>query len=168
MAKAGTREEFRYNPLDFEPDVAVGVMLPFNGNALGRSDIQHYASGSRSGDGVFALSFSTEQQAISNLKNLLLTRKGERFMQPDFGTRIFDSLFEPNTKELEENLEIVINEDIEFWLPYIIIDQIAIDRAVDQHILDINLRFRVTENGANQVIKILVDQDGIQLNNSIL
>ena len=101
MAK---QPEYRYNPLDFEPDVAVGVMLPFNGNALGRSDIQHYASGSRSGDGVFALSFSTEQQAISNLKNLLLTRKGERFMQPDFGTRIFDSLFEPNTKELEENL----------------------------------------------------------------
>ena len=43
-------------------------------------------------------------------------------MQPDFGTRIFDSLFEPNTIELEDTLELVINEDIEFWLPYIVIE----------------------------------------------
>ena len=91
MAK---QPEYRYNPLDFEPDVAVGVLLPFNGDAPGRTFNQNYASGSVSGASVFAQSYSTEDQAISNLKNLLLTRKGERFMQPDFGTRIFDSLFE--------------------------------------------------------------------------
>ena len=162
------RIEKTYKPLDFEPDVAVGVMLPFNGNAPGRKYNQHYASGSLAGASVFALSYSTEEQAISNLKNLLLTRKGERFMQPDFGTIILDSIFEPSTVDLETRLQDGLNEDIEFWLPYIIVDQIEVDRYIDQHIIDISLRFRVTENGANQVIKLLVDQNGVQLNTAIL
>ena len=46
--------EKRYNPIDLLPDVAVGVKLPFVGK-----------------DGtLFQLSYSTEEQAISNLKNL--------------------------------------------------------------------------------------------------
>ena len=162
------QEEFRYNPLDFEPDVAVGVTLPFNGNSLGRSDTQHYASGSNAGDSVFALSYSTETQAISNLKNLLLTRKGERFMQPDFGTIIYDSLFEQSTLDLEQRIEDGLNEDIALWLPYIVIDNIEVNRLIDQHALDISLKFRVTDNGANRVIKVLVNNDGTEINEIIL
>lgn len=162
------RQEYRYNPLDFEPDVAVGVMLPFNGDSLGRSDTQHYASGSNAGDSVFALSYSTETQAISNLKNLLLTRKGERFMQPDFGTIIYDSMFEQSTSELEIRIEDGLNEDIALWLPYILVDNITVDRLVDDHGLNISLSYRVTENGANRVIKLLVDSNGAEINEIIL
>ena len=165
MAK---QPEYRYNPLDFEPDVAVGVLLPFNGDAPGRTFNQNYASGSVSGASVFAQSYSTEDQAISNLKNLLLTRKGERFMQPDFGTRIFDSLFEPSTSDLEIALEDTLNEDIATWLPYIIIDAIDVDRHIDTHTIEITLSIRVTEQGANTQIKLLIDSDGIQVNELVL
>ena len=158
------QEEYRYHPLDFEPDVAVGVLWPFNGNAPGRTFNQNYASGSVGGASVFAQSFSTEEQAVSNLKNLLLTRKGERFMQPDFGTQIVSSLFEQNTEDLETAIQDGLNEDIATWLPYIIIDNINVERQIDQHALDISLRFRVTENGANQVIKLLIDENGVQTN----
>ena len=158
------QQEYRYHPLDFEPDVAVGVLLPFNGNAPGRTFNQNYASGSQGGASVFAQSYSTEEQAVSNLKNLLLTRKGERFMQPDFGTQIVDSLFEQSTVELETSIEDGLNEDIATWLPYIILDNIIVDRRIDQHALDISLHFRVTENGANQVIKLLIDENGVQTN----
>jgi len=158
------QEEYRYHPLDFEPDVAVGVLLPFNGNAPGRTFNQNYASGSVGGASVFAQSYSTEDQAVSNLKNLLLTRKGERFMQPDFGTQIVSSLFEQSTEDLETAIEDGLNEDIATWLPYIIIDNINVDRRIDQHALDISLQFRVTENGANQVIKLLIDENGVQTN----
>jgi len=162
------QKEYTYHPLDFKPDVAIGVLLPFNGNAPGRTFNQHYASGSIGGASVFAQSYSTEEQAISNLKNLLLTRKGERFMQPDFGTQIIDSLFEQSTEDLETELQDGLNEDIALWLPYIIVDDINVERMIDQHLLDISLRFRVTENGANQVIKLLVDENGVQINNSVL
>ncbi len=158
------QQEYRYHPLDFEPDVAVGVLLPFNGNAPGRTFNQNYASGSQGGASVFAQSYSTEEQAVSNLKNLLLTRKGERFMQPDFGTQIVDSLFEQSTVDLERSIEDGLNEDIATWLPYIILDNIIVDRRIDQHALDISLHFRVTENGANQVIKLLIDENGVQTN----
>lgn len=158
------QQEYRYHPLDFEPDVAVGVLLPFNGNAPGRTFNQNYASGSQGGASVFAQSYSTEEQAVSNLKNLLLTRKGERFMQPDFGTQIVDSLFEQSTVDLERSIEDGLNEDIATWLPYIILDNIIVDRRIDQHVLDISLHFRVTENGANQVIKLLIDENGVQTN----
>ena len=70
------QQEYRYHPLDFEPDVAVGVLLPFNGNAPGRTFNQNYASGSQGGASVFAQSYSTEEQAVSNLKNLLLISMG--------------------------------------------------------------------------------------------
>ena len=98
------RQEYRYNPLDFEPDVAIGITYPFNGDSLGRTDTQNYASGSASGNqGVFGLSFSTEEQAISNLKNLILTSKGERFKQPDFGCRLAFFIFEQNSEEIESS-----------------------------------------------------------------
>lgn len=160
--------EYRYNPLDFEPDVAIGVPLPFNGNSPGRSDIQHYASGSISAGGVFAQTFSTEEQAISNLKNLILTKKGERFMQPDFGTDIVDALFEPNTEDLETLIQDGLNADIKFWLPYIQINEIDVERQVDQYAINVSLHFQVTDQGANQVIKILMSADGIELNEIIL
>ena len=38
----------------------------------------------------------------------------------------------------------------------------------DLHLIDVSLRFRVTEQGANQEIKIIVGDNGIELNNNIL
>ena len=85
-------------------------------------------------------------------------------MQPDFGTQIVSSLFEQSTEDLETAIEDGLNEDIATWLPYIIIDNINVERRIDQHALDISLQFRVTENGANQVIKLLIDENGVQTN----
>jgi hypothetical protein len=69
------RKEYRIHPLDLKRNVAIGVVLPMGGNPL------------------FKLSYTTEEQALSNLKNLLLTRKGERPFQPLFGTNIYSILF---------------------------------------------------------------------------
>ena len=49
------------------------------------------------------------------MKNLILTQKGERLYQPDFGTDIQRSLFENNTKELILELQESLNEDIKFY-----------------------------------------------------
>ncbi len=163
------REEYRYNPLDFEPDIAIGVTYPLNGGMAGRSSTSHYASGSASGNqGVFGLSYTTEEQAISNLKNLILTVKGERYMQPDFGCRLAWALFEPNSEQLEREIKDSLNEDIKFWLPYIIMDEIIVNRIPDYYILDITLNFRVTEQGANHEIKVAMSPSGVELNNNIL
>ena len=153
------RPIYQYQPLNDSPDQAIGVSLPFNKSAAKRNVDTNYASGSLNAGSVFAQTFSTEEQAISNLKNLLLTRKGERVMQPNFGTAIYDSLFEANTDTLLQNLKSSIRDDIEFWLPYIIIDDI--DAVRSDHRIDLRLHFRTSENGANLVINVLASENNL-------
>jgi len=140
---AKQRKEYYYNPIDFKPDVAVGVKLPFG-----------------KPKGLFAQSYTTEEQAISNLKNLLLTRKGERPFQPLFGSDVYSQLFENIDSNLNERVSQTLSEDIKFWLPYIVIDNIDIETEPDRNFLRIELRFRVTEQGANQQIILFVDSAG--------
>ena len=141
MAKA--RKEYFYNPIDFQKDVAVGVKLPFG-----------------KPNGLFAQSYTTEEQATSNLKNLLLTRKGERPFQPDFGSDVYSLLFENIDINLEERISETLSEDIKFWLPYIVIDNMDVQTEPDRNFVKIELRFRVTEQGANQQIIIFYDSAG--------
>jgi len=141
MAKQ--RKEYFYNPIDFEADVAIGVKLPFG-----------------KPNGLFSQSYTTEEQAVSNLKNLLLTRKGERVFQPEFGSNVYSLLFENIDINIETKMADTLTEDINFWLPYIVIDNIDVDSNQDRNSVRIELRFRVTEQGANQQIIIFVDSEG--------
>lgn len=136
--------------IDTEKDVAVGIKLPFNNPTKG----------------LFDLSYSTEEQAISNLKNLLLTSKGERLYLPNFGTGIINLLFDPNTTEIVENLKDEISSSISFWMPYIIINNINIQNKVDslgnnaEHGISISINFSVTNRGSNQTIVLDINQNG--------
>ena len=173
-SKGGGRPIYSYNPLDVEDDVAIGIMLPMNGGTKPVSEFQptdayQNVSGSNATTpnvnamkiaGKFPLSYTTEEQAISNLKNLLLTYPGERYMQPTFGVRIRDRVFEPNTPELVVKLNKEIQDAINYWLPYIIIRNINIDNREEGLIgntLFIKLTFSVTEQGANQTITLVSD-----------
>jgi len=137
------RKEYFYNPIDLEKDIAVGITLPFGKNK-----------------GLFSLSYTTEEQAVSNLKNLLLTRKGERPFQPEFGSDVYTLLFENMDLNLSSQLDTQLRDDIAFWLPYIVIDDLIIEPNFDRNYVGIELKFRVTEQGANRQIIIFVDSAG--------
>jgi phage baseplate assembly protein W len=140
------RVENRFSPVDLDKDIAVGVMLPYGKNG-----------------GLFKSSYTTEEQAISNLKSLLLTRKGERPFQPDFGSFSYDVLFDQMGENLASELDILIREDIGTWLPYIIIDKLDVDIDYDGNRINVSLNFRVTEHGANTEIKVFIDGAGISV-----
>ena len=95
---------------------AVGITLPIQ----------------RGNDGYFAQSFRTFDQVRSNLKNLLLTKKGERILQPEFGSGLHDLLFNPATEKFEEDLETTINDSVAKWLPYVIVEDINVDISKEQ------------------------------------
>jgi phage baseplate assembly protein W len=137
-----TRREWKINPLDLKRNTAIGVMLPLGGEPL------------------FKLSYTTEEQSISNLKNLLLTRKGERPFQPFFGTDVYSLLFEQLTDDLEESLSNSLTADIKFWLPYIIINSIVINVNEDTNRVNISLNYKVTETGANRNITMNISSQG--------
>ena len=161
------RQVYTYEPFNETPDVALGILLPFNKDAGGNRAVGlNYKSASGGGKGVFVSSFTTQEQSISNLKNLLLTIKGERIFQPDFGTNIQNILFENNTTEVEEELDQTLRADIEFWLPYISIRNLDIVRNIDEHSFLIKLEFSVTEEGANREIIIYASQESIFIDDS--
>jgi len=136
------RKEYKIHPLDLKRNTAIGVMLPLGGSPL------------------FKLSYTTEEQAISNLKNLILTRKGERPLQPLFGSDVYSLLFENMSSDLSNELESSLRNDIKFWLPYIVVDNISVITNEDYNSVNISLSVRVTESGANTQITILVSEQG--------
>ena len=101
------------------------------------------------GNNTFTQTYQTIDQVKSNIKNLLLTKRGERILQPEFGSGLQELLFEPNTSDFEGKIEDAINESIEQWLPYVVIDEInieATDELKDNNRINVSLTFRVGEN----------------------
>jgi len=156
---------FRAYEPNFYNDRAVGVLLPFNGDAV-LVDIKYPKEINRKADvKTFRSSYSTEEQAITNLVNLLLTRKGERLMQPNFGSLIPEFVFEQNSDDNRENLRLSVITDINYWLPYILLDSvqvvsesdIAFPDSYSEHNVQIKISFRVTNVGANRTITLFVD-----------
>jgi phage baseplate assembly protein W len=110
--------------------VAIGVTLPLQ----------------RGTTGYFNQSFQTIDQIKSNLKNLLLTRKGERLMHPTFGTSLYDSLFNQNTDALELEIQSSIESSVAEWMSFISIEEILVDQSNtnrDRYSFVVSLSFRV-------------------------
>jgi phage baseplate assembly protein W len=83
-------------------------------------------------------------------------------MQPNFGTDIYDSIFEQNTDVLADSLESSLQDDINFWLPYITLINVDVFRDVrNENALNIRIVFRVTNVGANLVINVLAQENTI-------
>lgn len=67
--------------------------------------------------GYFNQSYDTLTQVKMNIINLLNTRPGERRMQPTFGSRLWNLVFEQNTEDLPGIAVNVVKEDISSWIP---------------------------------------------------
>jgi len=130
------------------PDVAIGVTFPFNGK------------------GVFNSSYTTKEQAISNLKNLLLTMKGERYLIPNFGTNLVQALFQPATAELKQFIIDDVSGAIAFWLPYIDVIELSVKTFEDDPSLETSInvliKFSVDTSDSEESITIIASESGIE------
>ena len=71
----------------------------------------------------------TSEEVRSNLIHLLLTRKGTRYFLPDFGTRIYEYIFEPLDGPTFAEIESEIRESVETYMPGVLITNIKITDA---------------------------------------
>jgi phage baseplate assembly protein W len=113
----------------------------------------------RGNTGYFEQAFTSFEQAKANLKNLLLTAKGERVMQPEFGTGLQSLLFEPMDDTFESQLQDVITQTVSYWLPYINIEQIDVemtDAMKDRHTAHMTIQFTVGNTIETQEITFTV------------
>lgn len=72
-----------------------------------------------------------EREIRANLIHLLLTRKGSRYYLPDFGTRLYEFIFEQNDVISFSLIEEEIREGVKKYIPNLDITSINIMSAED-------------------------------------
>jgi phage baseplate assembly protein W len=80
---------------------------------------------SRKGDYLGLTEFQ-QDEIRSDLIHLLLTRKGTRYFLPDFGTRLYEYIFEPLDGPTFAQLEAEIRESVTTYIPNLKITSIQV------------------------------------------
>ena len=122
---------------DRDNNVFIGIDLPF-----------------RKSDGVegwFTSTNTTIEAVKNNIKNLLSTHKGERYLQPNIGLNLRKFLFEQFTDELRLQIENDILDTFEFWLPFVQVKNLEIQMSpatddMGKNTLTINVLFNITRD----------------------
>lgn len=83
---------------------------------------------SRRGD-YLELTQLESQQIKSDLIHLLLTRRGSRYYLPDFGTRLYEFLFEPFDGLTFDAIQSDIRDSVQTFMPNLLLNQITITPA---------------------------------------
>lgn len=96
--------------------------------------------------GYFRRGFDVMTQMKSNLTNLILTKKGERVMQPTFGCDIHGLIFENITDDLIANVKATIQEAAGVWLPFISIDEVKITKKEKLQEIYVSVSFSLRTN----------------------
>ena len=129
---------------DIKKDVALGIKIS-------------------SQNSVFESIHNIAEQTKENLKSLLLTRIGERYMLPEFGTNLLSMLFEPITYEFNSGIQNSVTSAINKWLPYVVIQEFKVVTVLDdpslQHMVEMSLTYSV-QNFSTNTIKIFASETG--------
>lgn len=84
----------------------------------------------RNGD-YLLLTDIPEREIKSNLIHLLLTRKGSRYFLPDFGTNLYQYIFEPLDELTQLKIENEINDAVKKYIPNLQVNKINITQYYD-------------------------------------
>ena len=112
-------------------------------------------------NGYFEQSYDTLTQIKANITNFFNTRPGERRFNPQFGTKLYQYLFEQNIEGFDEILKNVIKEDMNYWFPNVIVNTVFLDittaqknKNTDNYIISIKIQFTV--NNQTDVLGLTV------------
>lgn len=99
--------------------------------------------------GYFEQSFDTLTQVKSNFINLILTRRGERVHQPEFGCRIHEYLFEQMTPETIEGARLSVVDAVNKWMPFLELIQFELTVSnddIDRNTIRLYVGYRLKKN----------------------
>jgi phage baseplate assembly protein W len=75
------------------------------------------------------LTETSDDEVRGNLIHLLLTRKGSRYYLPDFGTRLYEYIFEPLDGPTFSDIESEIRQSVAQYIPNLLITNVEIKPA---------------------------------------
>ncbi len=114
---------------DLNPDVTIGLQLPL------KHDNEF---------GFFKKTKTFLEQTKTNIRNLLLTRKGERLANPEFGCDVHNFIFEQVSGDFESKVEESILEAMTLYLPNVIVENINTTHTPEnKNVYVVNLSFSV-------------------------
>jgi len=125
-------------PIDTEARRAVGFGFPLNGNA------------------VFTPTYQTRDQIKANLVNYLLTNRGERVFNPNFGANLRNLLFENVSDTTTEELRERIQNDINSFFPEVQVKQVIFDNIPDSNTINFTLTYQIVVFGIEESVNILL------------
>ena len=125
------------NPLDLQGNIAIGISLPFNGPF-----------------GPFNSTYSTKDQIKSNLINLVLTNKGERVFNPEFGMDLRRLLFEGMTEDIVPVIQDIITSNINMFIPEVIVGNINVIQDRDNNSISITIQYSLAISGTSDQITV--------------
>jgi phage baseplate assembly protein W len=130
----------RINPLDLQPRKAVGVALPFSGEA------------------VFNSTYTSKDAIKANLLNYFLTGRNERVLNVNFGSGLRNSLFEAITTNSLESTKVRLRAEVDLYFPRVIVDKLELKAYPDQNTVNFYLSYSVAETNIVDEVSINFQQ----------
>jgi len=100
----------------------------------------------------------------SNLLLLLLTQKGERYYEPEYGTNLLKYIFDPNDNIIATDIEEEIRDTVGLYIPEVKVTSVTFnrnnneeDQPISENQLNVNIQFVYSEGS-------LTEQGNIDLN----
>ena len=123
-------------PFDDPLSIGLGFSFPMSGNA------------------VFNSTYTTRNVIKNNLINWLLTNKGERIMNPNFGANLRDLIFEGLDDITSGALEARIRDNIAVEFPEVIVENISFNNDPDKGIINFILVYNVKNTEESDELNI--------------
>jgi phage baseplate assembly protein W len=123
-------------PIDTKPSTAVGINIPFNGNA------------------VFNSTYLTKDAIKANLINYFLTNQNERYLNTGFGANlkafIFEQINNNNTSFLKQDIQAKISQ----YFSNINLVDLTINQYPDTNAIGIILIYNIPNTNISDKLEI--------------
>lgn len=104
------------------------------------------------------LTVTDSQQIKSDLMHLILTRKGTRYYNPEFGTNLLKSIFEPNDGLTQSQISDEIKSVVKKYLPKLQINDVIITPSeTNEHLVTVKIDYTITDDVFEQTDFVIIN-----------
>ncbi len=130
----------KINPIDRQPRKAVGIQLPFSAKS------------------VFTSNYQTKDSIKNNLINFFLTNRGERYMNPTFGSILREKLFQNINGDLQDEISGLVEVALENYFPNVRAINMQIVPDVDNNLIQFYLSYEIVNTNIKDELLINIEQ----------
>lgn len=109
--------------------------------------------------GFFLDLTSTDSKAIkSDLMHLILTRKGERLYNPEFGSDLLKFIFEPNDGRTLSEIKLDIQNTVKRYIPNLNVDEVSVEQSEEsEYSVSVRIDYTITDDVFKEVDFVIIN-----------